>query len=872
MSPAVNPDPIPDELKQRDQWLLWDNSHSTPRQPHWRGDFQISWSNPDDWHSFEDAVAAAEERDSWGIGYVMAKDNPDHPRGLYGCLDFDGCLEDATTPKDWLPSLERFIDGGAYIERSPGGDGLHIPLVGQDAPDWWTDSHFSDDEHEGVEYLTHKFCTFTGDVLFEDHENVVADTDPTPFLLEAYKTITGDHPRLEGDGDAPSTSTEREWSADEIEDALDHINPACGYAKWRNIGFALHDWDSGTQGKALFEDWSRGGGWDEQSQRYIDAIWDSASEGEITLGTLIYHAKDGGWSVPGSSSQPTTAAEEATDDGDDEPDAGPESLDIRERVAMQVLDPLNTDPDAPGESIDNETARDRLAAILDSEYHFIRPREDTRGWRDTLYVYHDGDGIYEPHGETFVETEVEKLVGAWATNQRVNEIVKKIERRNRVNKRRLEADPERLVVRNGILELTTGELYDHTPEEYHQTMVDVPYHPEAECPDIDEFLHDVVEDKDVQTLYRLIAHCLYKEYAAEKAAMLLGDGRNGKSVFLSVVEEFLGEWNVSNQSLQDLNEDEWSANNLVGKLANVHPDMSDQTVDTMQMFKKLTGRDTVSANVKFEEPVRFENYATMMFACNRMPVLKDDTRGNWRRWLLIDFPYTFEPGAEDTEPKHTLMNRLTKQSELQGLLVKCVEEIKRWAEEPSEPWFPGAPDWKETRRRIRRAAEPVYDFAHACLMEDDDGFEITDEVRRCYQHYAEEEGLPSISREQFGKKLLSQTDFPIDNKQRRVDGARRQVYDGVVFTNRARDLLGSGTEEETHDRQQSGFGGAQGSASTVIELCDHHANGSGVPHDMLVGLAVAEGMGREKAEGAIQKARNQGDLMDAPDGSGLIPT
>jgi len=41
--PSVEPEPIPQEQKDRDQWLLWDSSHDTPRQPHWKGDFRISW-------------------------------------------------------------------------------------------------------------------------------------------------------------------------------------------------------------------------------------------------------------------------------------------------------------------------------------------------------------------------------------------------------------------------------------------------------------------------------------------------------------------------------------------------------------------------------------------------------------------------------------------------------------------------------------------------------------------------------------------------------------------------------------------------------------------------------------------------------------
>jgi putative DNA primase/helicase len=361
----------------------------------------------------------------------------------------------------------------------------------------------------------------------------------------------------------------------------------------------------------------------------------------------------------------------------------------------------------------------------------------------------------------------------------------------------------------------------------------------------------------------VIAHSIYKEYAAEKAAMLLGDGQNGKSVFLSLVEQFLGEWNVSNQSLQKLNEDSWAANNLVGRLANVHPDMSDQTVSTMQMFKKLTGRDTVAADVKFENPIRFQNYATLIFACNRMPVLEDDTRGNWRRWILIDFPNTFEQGDDDYIPKQELMAELTTDAELQGLLARCVEEIQRWA--AAEEWFPTAPDWKHARDQIRRAAEPIYDFATACL-EDSEHAIPTNAVRTCYQQYAEAEGLPTMSREEFGRKLLNQTDVAMEKKQKRLDGVRRQVYDGVSLTARGEQLL-EGDAESSETGQES-LAGPRARAERVVDLCESLADemDEQVSHDMLVGSAAADGMALGKAEHAIEKAREQGDLMGTAEG------
>ena len=83
----IDLDAIPDELQDRDQWLMWDSSADTPRRPHWAGNFSVCWSDPDDWRSFEEAVETAKKRDSWGIGYVMALDNDDHEIGRASCRE-----------------------------------------------------------------------------------------------------------------------------------------------------------------------------------------------------------------------------------------------------------------------------------------------------------------------------------------------------------------------------------------------------------------------------------------------------------------------------------------------------------------------------------------------------------------------------------------------------------------------------------------------------------------------------------------------------------------------------------------------------------------------------------------------------------------
>lgn len=302
---------IPDELTQRDQWLYWNASADKPRQPlsSPAADFGCSWSDPDEWMPFDDVVDGAGMVENAGIGYVNAADNDDYARGLYGVIDLDGVIDEDGRPKEWLPSLQPFFDRDAYMEFSPSGEGIHIPIAGLDAPEWWADQHFSAEEHEGVEVLTNKFSTFTGDTLKNCGEEVVDYGDwLDDWLLEAYQEITGEDPLADQAGeidpdDAPDTSSagqpgdRDEWmTADIAEDALDHIDPDVSYTTWRDVGMGLVNHFGTTTGGSLFEQWSRSGRkWDSDAEQQVKRIISDAGGYNYGIGSVIKHAKSGGW-------------------------------------------------------------------------------------------------------------------------------------------------------------------------------------------------------------------------------------------------------------------------------------------------------------------------------------------------------------------------------------------------------------------------------------------------------------------------------------------------------------------------------------------------------------------------------------------------
>jgi phage/plasmid-associated DNA primase len=292
----------------------------------------------------------------------------------------------------------------------------------------------------------------------------------------------------------------------------------------------------------------------------------------------------------------------------------------------------------------------------------------------------------------------------------------------------------------------------------------------------------------------------------------------------------------------------------------------------MGMFKRLTGGDPIHAEVTFEEPMKFTNHATVMFACNEMPVLADDTRGNWRRWQLIKFPYVFsdnDPDAKAEVPKEDLYDRLFTDEEFSGLLTRCVQEISEW--DDGRAFFPTADSWETTRSKMRRAAEPVYDFAHTCLQpsDDEEAYIPKDTLRQAYQRYATENGLTKLGPEQFGRRLLGLQDFNIEDGRTRKEGGRITVYKGVNFTGRGREILNGNADPD--DERQSGLeeaAGKQARVDRVKEVLRDHDGGEMQKTELYGKLGDRFDIGPEHAKAAVTDAAEQGVIIDA--GGGLI--
>ena len=84
----------------------------------------------------------------------------------------------------------------------------------------------------------------------------------------------------------------------------------------------------------------------------------------------------------------------------------------------------------------------------------------------------------------------------------------------------------------------------------------------------------MLHPQDVFTAMQIFGYILLRSSEFEKAFMLFGSDNNGKSVFIKLIESFVGRQNTSHVALQDIDGDGFASADLFRKLVNVFADLS----------------------------------------------------------------------------------------------------------------------------------------------------------------------------------------------------------------------------------------------------------------------------------------------------------
>jgi putative DNA primase/helicase len=313
-----------------------------------------------------------------------------------------------------------------------------------------------------------------------------------------------------------------------------------------------------------------------------------------------------------------------------------------------------------------------IADMITSTDHFA---QDVGG---LLYVYRGG--VYRPCGEAHIRQQVKHLLCEQGREDEwESKLAGEVSEYIRADAIELwEVPPPDLVnVQNGLLNVHNRELRPHSPEHLSSIQLPVTYDSAAVCLGWDLFVEETFPDDSREVAYEIPAWAMLPDTSIQKAVLLTGEGSNGKSAYLAGLCAFLGRRNVAGVNLHKLESDRFAAARLMGKLANVCPDIPSTRLFGTSAFKALTGGDLLHGERKYRESFEFRSFAKLVFSANQPPFSDDSSYAFSRRWLVVPFTRTFEENAQDRQKRSELDALLADPYELSGLLNRALDALPR---------------------------------------------------------------------------------------------------------------------------------------------------------------------------------------------------
>ena len=403
---------------------------------------------------------------------------------------------------------------------------------------------------------------------------------------------------------------------------------------------------------------------------------------------------------------------------------------------------------------------DKFATYIKNNNHIIRINGQ-------LHLFKDG--VYVP-GQEEIEAVMIKHISS-LSNAKRSEVFKYL---NLLLLENSQIAPANLIAfKNGIYDLNTNTLQPFNPNVVITNRIPWDYNPAAYSKLADKTLDNIAcGDKQVRTiLEECIGACFYRSNTLGdgKAFILTGEGSNGKSTFIAMLQHLLNEDNIAALDLKELDQKFQNAA-LFGKLANLGDDISDEFIVNASIFKKFVTGERVQVQNKGEKPFEFNNYAKFLFSANNIPRIRDKTGAVLRRLLIV--PFNAEFTKNDADYDSGIKYKLQEQEVMEYLIVLGINALKNII---ANKGFTESEKVQEQLKEYEETNNPILGFFEECEME---GFQIeneqTDKVFKRYKEYCIGNNFNAMSKSEFSKALCRK--LGMTTKTQKLNGKVFRIY------------------------------------------------------------------------------------------------
>ncbi len=397
-----------------------------------------------------------------------------------------------------------------------------------------------------------------------------------------------------------------------------------------------------------------------------------------------------------------------------------------------------------------------VAHILMEEFFFITVGDKV----NEIYYYQDG--MYKRGGEKIIGQRVEELTGGNIRTNDVSEIQGHIQRLTYMDRSILDTSNINFIcVGNGILNIRTLELLPYSEKIIFTQKLKWNYNPKSDCPKIKQFFKDIVKDNDVDIIQEFIGYLLYRVYFIKKALILVGEPDTGKTTFIKLVINFIGQENTSGVSLHKILTDKFASSHLYNKLLNFYDDLSFRDIKQTGDFKIATGSGYITGEKKFGDQFQFLNYAKLLFATNKISAVEDvSDDAYYNRWIILFFNNEFDDENEKTDKN--IITKLVQAEEMEGLLNWALEGLKRLLENQQFSYKLAA---EENKLIMERSSNTISCFAQDILVEEPNNWISKEMMYKLYSIYVNNYGGARVTKEKFGRDLPTKVIYIMESRK-----------------------------------------------------------------------------------------------------------
>jgi putative DNA primase/helicase len=201
----------------------------------------------------------------------------------------------------------------------------------------------------------------------------------------------------------------------------------------------------------------------------------------------------------------------------------------------------------------------------------------------------------------------------------------------------------------------------------------VAFDPAAQCPRFDQFMIETFGGSPGMIRYvdGVLGYCLSARTHLQEFYLFTGDGANGKSTLITVMQRLMGEYArpILASTLFEGHRSDQSDYDLA-LLPGVRLAVAQEAESKAQLhsarLKQLTGGDTIAARAICRAPFSFRPCAKIIMVANRRPELDAYDEALKRRVRVVPFDRQVPAGQRDPD----LVDKLT--AELPGILNRLV--------------------------------------------------------------------------------------------------------------------------------------------------------------------------------------------------------